>query len=54
MRIRSRTRKVRRVTEITEHKCEWCGRWFETSMANARWCPQPKTCRVQAWKERAG
>ena len=48
----SRTRKVRRLVEITEHRCLWCGEWFETLRADARYCPQPKICRLQAHRAR--
>ena len=50
--IQSRTRKVRRLVEITEHRCQWCGQWFETVRKVARYCPQPKTCRIQAHQAR--
>ncbi len=50
--IQSRTRKVRRVVEITEHRCQWCGQWFETVRKVARYCPQPRTCRIQAHQAR--
>ena len=50
--IQSRTRKVRRLVEITEHRCQWCGQWFETVRKVARYCPQPTTCRIQAHQAR--
>ncbi len=50
--IQSRTRKVRRLVEITEHRCQWCGLWFETVRKVARYCPQPRTCRIQAHQAR--
>jgi hypothetical protein len=52
MQIESRTRRVRRVVEITEHRCWWCKEWFETRRADAAFCPLPKQCRIQA--SRAG
>lgn len=35
------------------HRCEWCGEEFEAKkQTGARFCPAPKTCRIQA--HRAG
>lgn len=55
-RIQKRTRKVRRVVEITEHRCQWCQRWFEVAkMPNARYCPQNvRSCRAFASLKRRG
>lgn len=53
MTIQKRTRKVHRFIEIREHRCGWCGYWFETRMSHARYCPQPSTCRMQAHQARA-
>ena len=47
-------RRVRRVVEITEHRCQWCGEWFETRRSDARYCPQPRICRLQAHRAERG
>jgi len=49
MKIQTRTRKAHRFIKIMEHKCQWCGRWFEAAMSNAKYCPQRlRFCRIEA------
>jgi hypothetical protein len=51
--IERRTRTVHRRVEILEHRCQYCGQWFETRRDDARYCPQPARCRVYAYRQRA-
>lgn len=49
-----RLKRVRRWMLITEVRCRECGAWFEAKrlMTNAKYCPQPAQCRMQASKRR--
>ena len=47
----TRQREVRRLITITEQHCERCGKWFERKRIDARFCPQPATCRLESWRD---
>ena len=50
--IQSRTRYVRRKVEITEHRCQWCGSWFETRRSDARYCRDRTMAAISEWPNR--
>ncbi len=46
---KTRTRREKRMVDVVENRCHWCGEWFETNQpTRALYCPQPKLCRSRS------